>query len=437
MTLTNPGAQSWPAGGSGIPAVDGLLLTTASEVLQGSYAREVYMRGSFVEQQLAGYVATQEEYIGDVGVGEWSEGRFPFSGDAQDTGVSNPSEGGWYVKLDPKYYFVEVKLSRQRLLKATHATQRTLQTVANMGQAAADSEEVRMLLTTIQTASMADPNYALQYDGTTSLGASLTKTQAATYSKFPSAATYGPVGVYFDANLGTTGNSVELMLRRMEEYFFVHLGVQPGRVKCQMRSSLMNRWIGAAGKQTSVTATDVQDVTKALDRDFGGTGNIGKPTIEEYFNIKIQRNRFLTKLGDRAKNVLNRGSATVSTGTNAAKYIPATGLYAQTVAGIAGHQIAGSNTPIFDNGLGGSNGNIASTVDMVKWLNNICAVFYVEQGTCKKNTLENIPMVIEDDRKTLTRWLNMAWLDGMGPYNPRYAVYATTGVSVGIEDTNI
>ena len=41
-----------------------------------------------------------------------------------------------------------------------------------------------------------------------------------------------------------------------------------------------------------------------------------------------------------------------ASGTNAGKYLPGeTSGFSQTIAGIAGHQIAGNNSPIFDVGL--------------------------------------------------------------------------------------
>ena len=140
------------------------------------------------------------------------------------------------------------------------------------------------------------------------MGSSLTKTEAGTYSNFPTAATYAPAGIYFDANLGTTGKSVETMFRRAEQ-FAMNLGWPVGRVKCQIRPTLMDRWVGASGRQTSVTATDVADVTKALDVDFGkASGSYASGLIEEYLNIRIQRNRFLNRLGNWSKKILNANS---------------------------------------------------------------------------------------------------------------------------------
>lgn len=433
---SNVGELSLPSSLPGsVTGVDKLYLTKFGGVVRSAWMEQRYMMGHFVEETLTEAKQTQEEFVGLTAITEWRRNYNALnllSGGGGDVLMKAVPFGRYICQLDRYPYAFNTHVQWWDLRQsADGGFQKSAKIGQGYGMQMGKAEDLNMMLTVIQTGLLPDPGYG---------GGFPTKTQAGTYAGWPSVAAEGAGGLtdshpsrslYVDANLATSASAIEdLFIAAKKTATRLHW--TRGKWCCQIRPSTLMTLLKGNGQNVPVGGTLANAVSQLLNRNMGAqSGNIQEFELDKAAGFEIVPNDYLYAFGDECEGFFGAPSASASDPGNKEKYMPDAGNLAYTIAGLQGYTLSGSD--ILSWGLAaGSNGrdwNTTANKKVKTFLNNIVAVFYVKQETCKTNILDGLDYLVKDVEEMKSRWHSASIQKGHGPIRSEAVIIACTSIN--------
>jgi hypothetical protein len=434
---SNVGELSLPSSlPSGVKGVDQLYLTKFGGVVRSAWMEQRYMMGHFVEETLTEAKETQEEFTGLTQITEWRRNYNALnllSGGGGDTLMKSVPFGRWKVRLDRYPWAFNTHVHWWDLKQsADGGFQKSAKIGQGYGMQMGKAEDLCMLLTLVQTACLPDPGYG---------GGFPTKAQAGSYANFPNiaadgsgtslSASYPSRSIYTNSDLTTSASAIEDLILAAN-LFATRLNWTRGKWCMQIRPSWLKVLLKGQGMNVPIGGTIDNKVSQLLNRQLGAKrGSLQDFELDGACGFKIISNPYLYALGTEAESFFGVPTANASDPGNREKYLPNAGNWAQTIAGIQGFDAPTND--ILNLGLANDSNprdwDTTTNKKVKSFLNNIGAIFYVEQETCKTNILDGLDFLVKDVEEMKARWHSASVQKGHGPIRSEGVLLAVSALN--------